>query len=78
MNEHIGFLTCPHCSMPWNDDGQWMCRYCGNTDRPAALRPAGPTWAWLLAGAFLLLGAAVDIALGGTVLRFLGKTFAAE
>ena len=68
MNEKTGFLTCPKCKMPW-DSEQWCCGTCGGTERPKALRAPGPTWAWLLIASVLLLGAAVDLSLGGHVLQ---------
>jgi len=77
MNEHVGFITCPNCDAPWNDE-QWACPYCHNTEKPAAMRAPGPTWAWLLAGAVLFLAAAVDLSFGGhgcrTVLQWLKTT----
>ncbi len=70
MNENTGFVCCPACKMPW-DTEQWCCSYCGGTETPAALRMAGPAWAWQMAGAALLLAVAADLSFGGHVIRFL-------
>lgn len=46
MNEHVGFLTCPRCQMPW-DSEQLACA-CGETTKPAALR-CDPLVSWICA-----------------------------
>jgi hypothetical protein len=71
MNENVGFVTCPGCKMPW-DDGQWACSYCGGTEVPAAHRAPGPAWMWWLIAAVFLIGAAIDLSLGGHVLHVVG------
>jgi hypothetical protein len=74
VNEHVGFVVCPKCDLPWQD-GQWACPYCHSSEPPAAVKAAGPAWMWWLLGAIALVAAGIDHAYGGHGLRTLQKWF---